>query len=421
MGISAVQHPALDTSRLSAKLLFPLLISVGLSLPVFDRQPTFALATCLAFATIWHLVATAAWRRWDGADYAMTALLGSAFLSSLVGWRTPIGGWQGAFEWLAYWTSFMAVRHGAIAPTKLRILAATLIAGTLVGIALAAWNTAQADRLFELPGVQGTIRSSLYVGMLLVLCTGLAATSRGPKRLAWVGSAFVLTGALLALTSRAVIVATCLALAAACWWFSRRRFIAMLAVGLLAAGIAWSFLPPDHRDRFAFKTKELSALVGQGLISDNDAVRIETWRVAWAWVRRGENIFFGIGPRSFHLIDTEKLDLYPPLVHSESKQMSHAHNLFLTIYIEQGVFGLTALLAFLGVAMRHLWQGRQSVQTDWSWWGAWAAIVLPVVNGLVGSPWSREYAWLASTLIAIYLARSNPNPKSTPGTLREIS
>lgn len=401
----------MSQERISAKLLFLLLMGVGFCLPVFERQPTLALVAMLVAVTIWHVLVTAAWRRWDGADYAMTALLCSAIVSSLTGWRTPVSGWQGMFEWLAYWSSFMAIRHGAIAPARLRTLAVTLIAGGLIGLALAVWDAVQTGRLFELPGVTGTVRSSLYVGMLLVLSTGLAMTCRSWKRLAWISVALLLTGALLALTSRAVIIASCLALATAFWWFSRRQFVALIAVSLTTAGIAWSFLPFDHKDHFAYKTRELAELVGQGRLTANDELRIETWRVAWAWIRRGEHIPFGIGPRSFHLIDTEKLDLHPPLVHQESKQMSHAHNLFLTTYIEQGVFGLAALLTFIGMAIRRLWQCRQEIRTEWSWWGAWAALVLPIVNGLVGSPWSREYAWLASTLIAIHFAGSCPSPK----------
>jgi len=401
----------MSQERISAKLLFLLLMGIGFCLPAFNRQPTHTLIALSAVVAIWHVVVTAAWRRWDGADYAMTALLCSAIISNLTNWRTAVGVSQGVFEWLAYWSSFMAIRHSAIAPARLRSLAVTLVAGGLIGLVLAVWDAVQTSRSFELPGVRGTIRSSLYVGMLLVLSIGFSMTCRGWKRLTWLGIALLLAAALLALSSRAVIIASCLALAVAFWWFSRRQFVALIAVSLTVAVIAWSFLPLDQKSRFAYKTRELVELVGKGRITANDEIRIETWRVAWAWIRRGEHISFGIGPRSFHLIDTEKLNLHPPLVHQESKQMSHAHNLFLTIYIEQGVFGLAALLAFIGMAIWRLWKCRQMVRIEWSWWGAWAALVLILVNGMVGSPWSREYAWLASTLIAIHFARSSPSPK----------
>ncbi len=406
------------TFRRLNDLVFLLLVSLALSVPVFARQPTKILCVLLVVATILHVFFSRGWRSWDSLDYAMTAMFFAATVSSLLAWHRASIGWQGFFEGLVFWTSFIAVRHTPLSSSKLKWLAISLLIGCLAGLLLAAYNFIQAAQQFELPGITGTIRSSLYIGMLCALCIGLARKSRGlGERLGWSCLAVSFGVALLALSSRAVGIATVLTLLTAFWWRSRRHLIYFLVVTAIIAAIAPMLLPAKQQHQLAHKAQEFVTLVSEGKISPNDAVRIETWRIAWDWMRRGEHVFFGLGPRNFHLIPIEELQLDPPLQFDESKHMSHAHNMFMTMYIEQGLFGLLALVVVLTHVAHQLWKTRITPASEWSWWGGWAALLLLTINGLVGSPWGREYTWLACMLFAIHLAHQQATAIHKPTLL----
>lgn len=382
-----------------------LVIGLALLLPSADRRVNF-LALLLASVVFLRaaLLGREFFRHWDALDGCVAALLVATLASTAFGW--PSDGYHGIFEALAHLTVFLAIRHGALDESQLRRIGAAVVVGVLVALAIASYRGTQTSVL-QLGGVGGTIRSSLYTGIALMLCIGFALEARGGWRVVWMVAVVPMAAALLAMSSRAVIAASLVALVLGLLAAYRRRAAIAILLVIPLIGSAFWLVPHDFRNRLEYKATELLNLAVQSEVSKNDQARVEFWRVTLAWIGRGEHVLFGVGPRNFHKIDAERLDLPgPPHFGSMTRHPAHAHNLYLTQYVELGLVGLIALLALYALLARRLWRDGRAGRVGWTWWGALAGLLLPALNGLVGSPWRYEYAWLAILMFALHLARS---------------
>ena len=393
-----------------------LAISLALLVPVFDRQPVNALAMLLVFAVaaqLW-LAGRQCCKGWDAIDWSMVTLLVSALLSTVFGWPAS-GQFQGVAEALGYLVIFICVRHGNFSASALRGLGLAAIAGTLIAGATTLATYPGNGAPFELPGVTGTIRSSLYTGIALLLCIGFTLHAHRIWRLVGLAATIFLASLLFAMTSRGVLLTVILCLLLGLFSRYRLRAFKHLMIAAALAAIAVVMMPKSQTVWLQAKTTELIDLVVHRKVSANDQTRIEIWRVALAWIGRGEHVLLGIGPRNYAKIDEDQLDLAPPLQFDATREITHAHNLFLTRYIEQGLFGLLTLLALLGLMARRLLRDGIRGRTDWSWWGAMGGLLLPVVSGLFNSPWGKDYAWFAVLTFALYLgSRTLHAPGSSP-------
>lgn len=401
----SLQHRWLD-DRLG-KLAGGLVISLCLLVPSVERQPATGIAALLAIVVLLRLLLAGRQllNELDSIDWAMAALLASAVLSTFFGWPSSSGRMQGIAEATALLTLFYGVRHGGYDRVWLQRFAQATVIGAIIaamlGLASHLWN----HHPFTLPGIQGTVRASVYLGIALFLAIGFAQEQVGFPRLFWVSMASLLFALVLFLHSRAVVIAVALSLLVGFGFRFRKRVIGLVMALLLAMLVTPSMMPKEVRSAFDAKATELADLVFNRKISANDRLRIEGWQIAAAWIKHGDNALLGIGPRNYHLLSTKRDTLALPRPVDESAwYLSHAHNMFLTRYVEQGILGLTALLLFLLLAGKRLANDGLCGKIDWAWWGAFGGLTLPVLNGLVGSPWNHEYAWLAVLVFAIYLA-----------------
>lgn len=382
-----------------------LIAGLAVLVPLLDRQPVNTLALFLALAAVTKLAlaGSRAFRTWDPIDWTLLAMLASALLSTLLGWPSAGGGFHGVAAEVSYLALFIVLRHGHHGEPALKRIAMAAIAGTAIAAAVTLLRHSPGQP-FQLSGVSGTIRSSLYVGIVLLLSTGLMAQAHGLRRMAGLATMIFLAAMLLAMTSRGVVVAIVLCLLIGLFAHYRARALKHVLIAAILGTMAFVMMPQTMVSKFEYKANEAIELVMHGKVSENDQVRIEIWRVALAWIARGEHVLFGIGPRNYPRIDEDLLDLSPPLQFEVTRQIAHAHNLFLTRYIEQGLFGLLSLLALLVLIARHLLRDGLSGRTSWSWWGALGGLLLPVTSGLFNSPWNRDNAWLAVLTFALYLA-----------------
>lgn len=381
-------------------------LAIGLAalLPSIDRRAN-VLALLLACAVLLRaaILRREFFRNWDAVDGCMVALLVSALASTTFGW--PSEGYHGIVEGVAHLTVFAAIRHGGFDEGQLRRVGVAAIGGVLAALAIMFVQDAGTRGVFELGGIGGTIRSSLYAGIVLMLCIGFALEARGGRRILWAVAALFIATALLSMTSRAIVAVflACLFLGLLARY--RRRAVHATLLAIPVIGIVVLLVPQQHRSQLEYKAAEMWNLAAHGDISENDRARIEFWQVSLAWMKRGEHVLFGIGPRNFHRIDAERLALPAPLRFGEqTRHPSHAHNLYATRYVEQGVFGLSVLLALFVLMARRLLRDGLAGRTGWAWWGALGGLMLPGLNGLVGSPWNRAPAWLAVLMFALYLA-----------------
>lgn len=398
---------ATGADRALRRLAYWLIVGLALILPTLSR-PTNVIAAALLLVMAARLALggrTALLRNLDVFDYCVAGLAAASLLSSAFG-LSSLGGYQGLAEALSHLAVFVGIRHGGLDGGQLRRLALAVVVGTLIAAALGlGFHLLGGDPLVRLPAMPGTIRSSLYTGITLLLCVGLAITAEGWRRLLLLAAVVFLGLVLLSMTSRAVVITLAftvlLGLAIRYQW---RMFLPVAAIAAAMAALAVCTPESAIKARFEGKTAEMTELVA-GVVSDNDQTRIEFWRVSLAWIGQGKHWLLGIGPRNFHLIDAEQLPLEAPLRFPEqTRYPSHAHNMYLTKYVEEGVLGLSALIALFALVAWRLVRDARAGRVDWPWWGALGGLLLPAINGIVGSPWFREYAWLAVATFALYLA-----------------
>jgi O-antigen ligase len=345
-------------------------------------------------------------RAFDVFDYALVAIVLASLLSSAFGLPSS-GRYQGLAEALSQLVAFVAIRHGGYGREQLRGLGMALVAGAVLASTLA-FRTYVVDGIWPiyLPAVTGSIRSSLYVGIALLLAVGLLIDERGALRWMLLAGALLLGGTLLAMTSRGVILAALAVLILALVVRYRRRTTLPLAVVIGTLVIGYFAMPASFvKGRIDHKANEMVELVSSGTISDNDQYRIDHWRVALAWIRTGDHWLFGVGPRNMISIDADKLHIDPPLTYPDrTRHPNHAHNMYLTKYIEEGVVGLAAMLALFVLVTWRLIKDARAGRADWAWWAALGGLLLPCISGMFNSPWFREYAWLAVVTFSLYLA-----------------
>ncbi|HEX4798214.1 MAG TPA: hypothetical protein VFV04_02895 [Burkholderiales bacterium] len=112
--------------------------------------------------------------------------------------------------------------------------------------------------------------------------------------------------------------------------------------------------------------------------------------------------------------------LVPPILEAPldlpGNKLAHAHNMFLNKLVEEGIFGLIAMLAFFVFPARALFRDwRADRWKNWLWLSGMGALVVPVVSGSVNTPWYNEHALLAMIVLALYLSSRNPENLGAPG------
>jgi O-antigen ligase len=191
------------------------------------------------------------------------------------------------------------------------------------------------------------------------------------------------------------------------WLLLVRPARAWVAAVAFAAGVAAvAALPNTFHQQRAFD--KMAALAATRQLDGSDTLRATMWRLGAVQIVRGDSLWFGVGPRNFPSIDPARLGVERPAATAHFP-ITHAHNLFLTKAAEEGLVGLAAFLAMLGVVAYRLgrdwFAGRMR---DWQWGAAWGALVVPVVAGSFNTPFYQEHALLAMTWFGLYLGASDP-------------
>jgi O-antigen ligase len=187
----------------------------------------------------------------------------------------------------------------------------------------------------------------------------------------------------------------------------------MPAIVIITTGVVAYFTAPEifHHERMIAKINAALSTAEHPNIkrsSDDvaigDEIRFENWHIAIVHLKQGSQPFFGIGPRQFDKIKSTDYIFDPPLKHTY-KKLEHAHNLFLTKWVEEGLLGLLAFLYLLALFFNGIFfDRRDKVKQPWLWGAAFAAWVVPITSGFFGSPWKHEFAILAMLLFGLYFS-----------------
>jgi O-antigen ligase len=352
------------------------------------------------------------------------------------GWR-----WRTPFDWpnlLFLFTAFISVwvaYDREMAWAKLW----TIVAGILLFYALAA---------FSLPGAPGTAKEGAFTAALIMAIFGALVSLFFLATYEW--NSFPAASAALDGNVAGGILAMMIPFSAAVTWQTRRDnnglgFILGLALlgltllgvlvsvergawmGLLAAfalaGLWWliglvSRRQPEQR-RWLFLGSilaiSLSLLVFVFLFPDvayrlinlaGAGSRLDAFRNSLILVQ--DYPFSGAGLGGFSML----YSTYAYLIHVDF--LSHAHNLYLNVAIEQGLFALLALLWMWGLFVRALWRDAADGRLRPFLAAAALSLVTILLHGLVEDAlYSSHFLMLLFLPLAFALPYPQPSPQAT--------
>ena len=397
-----------------ARAEYLLLCGLALVLPILET-PKHLIIFLLLVTWIVHRAMNRdlVFQRPDLVEASLLFLLVATVLSTAANWPF-VNGPKGLKDILVQCFVFWAIYRARFSEKQQARLAIWIVIGVMIGIP---WGIAdvfmglRSQLQFHSAGV--VTQSALYLGIVFVMTLSIAwhmtdsspaGASRWRVRLWWAACA-VMLGALFLMGSRgplaATILVTLLLVITARSKSLRWKGLMYTVLGLLLVGVAVSLALPGRfaQERAVVKTQEMLS----GRLSASDQERYDNWRIALRHIARGDDLVLGIGPRNYSAIDRTRMQFDPPLVIG-SGHLNHAHNLFLTKLVEEGAVGLMSLLFFFGaVGARLVRDFRQGACGRWQWFAATGALGVPVLVGLVGTPWYQEHALLAMMLLAMYL------------------
>lgn len=405
------------------------LLFLAFVLPILEAPKSIALVMLL----ILLLVRLAVYERPplrapDATEWMLLFLFGASLASTVANLPFPNGnkGTKDMFAnvvicWYLYRTPYARVQWYR--------LVQWFTAGILIGLVWAVIEVLQGKRAnleFHSAGI--VTQSAIYLAIGLTLAFGMAVQARRqpaavapgiqPSAVLWeVTSAAMLTGLVL-MTSRGSLVAMLFIGVALLTLLGSRRLLVSVA-GVLALAVVLAATLPNifQQSRLVERTSEL---VRTGTNS-SDSERMVMWRIGVAEFIQTDHKFFGIGPRNFGSIKPVALKFSRPLVLPDHP-LFHAHNLFLTTLVEEGLVGLAALLGLFGtVAVRLVRDWRAGRWFDWTWFGAFGALAAPVIAGSFNAPFYQEHAIFAMMLFGIYFRqRALANTTLPAGTPQSV-
>jgi O-antigen ligase len=264
----------------------------------------------------------------------------------------------------------------------------------------------------ELYTMTSPTSSAIYLGIVLMVATSIAVLDT--YRSWWWAASCVLLVGLLLMGSRGGILAV--TFAGGVWLTMVRSFRVWMLLAAVAISVALvAALPNIFAQDRAFA--KIAALISTRQIDANDNVRLTMWKLSIAEVVHGNSLWFGVGPKNFSSIDSFRIGIPPDAI---GYRIEHAHNLFLNKASEEGLLGLTAMLALFGVVAYRL--VRDLIAAPARYWragAAWGALAVPIVAGSFNTPWFQEHALLAMIWFGIYLGTSAGDPHDNgelPGT-----
>lgn len=388
-----------------------IVLAFGLALPTLEASKGLAAILLFVILIIRAGINGKSFRQQlDRFDFAVISMFVASALSTVANYPSSAH-LNGVMEAFGFTVIFLTVRHSKWSVKQIEHLAFAIIVGAVLAICIVmAWHFSKGTPV-ELPAIHGTIRSSLYLAISIFLALGLIVHSSGRKRIVPIIFSVLMLVGLLSMTSRAVIITSgILFFSGLAVRFRWHGVLVSLAIVSLTAFTFPMVSKSITGGNLLVKANQMAELL-KGSVSNNELSRAEYWRATMMYIQQGEHVLFGIGPRNFSSIDTNTLKIEPPLQYLKGQPLAHAHNLFLTKYVEEGLLGLLAILALFGLMAQRLLRNFMSNSMPWSWWGALGALCIPIVNGMVASPWFREYAWLAMLVFAIHLAVDRAEPE----------
>jgi O-antigen ligase len=349
-------------------------------------------------------------------ELALLALLAASVFSTLVNWPFENAGKGVKDVFFQVAVATLALRGGYPA-SRLRLLGGLAVAGTVIGVIVGVARVAAGKTPhLELHSVGVATHSAIYIAIVTSVALGLLLDprERGERaRWVWLAALAVLLFGLAGTASRGAMLAffgaMLVQLLATRHWRAVGTLFVMAAIASAAV-----FTAPDVFQQRRLVEKVEQTLRG-GPLTESDRIRIAMWRIAIEQTRQGGTWLAGVGPRNYASIDVERLRFEPPLDIDPRGMLRHAHNLFLTKLVEEGVPGFAALVALFAVVAvalaRALRAGRAS---EWPWTASLGALLVSVIAGFFNTPFYQEHALLSMILFGLLLSSSQDTTGRSP-------
>jgi O-antigen ligase len=239
--------------------------------------------------------------------------------------------------------------------TVANVLVCIAVAGGVVGLIamLSSGNQElHAGGSFATGRAQASFAQPKVLAFFLAMALPLALMLAGRGQLAWrvfmlAMAAFAVGGLLLTLSRQGVIGMILAVLVLLAWPPFRRKLFALLGIVVVVAALNMGTLI-NQRDAAVVGSR--LSLVGERLqtLTEGRQVkqdqRVKIWSAAPAMI--ADRPFFGVGAANYSVWSPRYNVLEAPGV-----AFDHAHNVFLTVAIEEGIVGLAVFLLFLAAVV----------------------------------------------------------------------
>ncbi|NOY15894.1 MAG: O-antigen ligase family protein [Gammaproteobacteria bacterium] len=341
------------------------------------------------------------------ANIAVTLYLSATLISTLVNWPFD-NGFKGFFDELRFLTLFLCLYSAGYTAEEHRRIALLIVVGVLGGLVYGLVEFLfhfRTDFQFHSAGI--LTQSSIYLGISILVNAGLLLDKQPMSRkltnflraslliqlisLVYMGS----RGSMLAISLTFVLLAILT--------FRLRTAMAWLAgagLSILVISILVQMFPDN------IFSKDITRQYSIDRIKSSDSQRIEAWEIAFAKLAEGKDLVWGVGPRNYKAInDMEFVTKDDKL--ANVKKFGHAHNMFLTQLIEQGIVGLLSMLGFFYIIFQKIisiWRTPPHAVPVWAWYGGMGGFSIPLIAGLFNTPFYQEHAMLAMLVLGIMFA-----------------
>jgi O-antigen ligase len=366
------------------------------------------------------------WRKPDRFEYLLISMWIISLASTIVNWPLPngISGLKDtslylAIGWIMYINNYRE--------SQIKFLLFALIGGVMLGLGWGLWDFFTGHNPYlEFKSIPNLNRSAIYhtisIFLMLAVMLGNNYIFTIRSRVAVTGCFLISLACLIIMGSRGSILGFLAgAILLVIMLYKNRRLWITMAIGLIftAAVIIITVVILD----ITLVSKKVEKFTHyyhslrhhdklESFITPSELDRYDYIRVAWAQITQGGHMLLGTGPETFQYINVDQLKFDKPLMAYNSQWFnpSHAHNEFLTRWVEEGLLGLIVHIIFLGFVARSLFYQRpKDGKAHWAWIACAGFLSVAVVSGLFNSVLTNEMGWLSMMIVGIYMRQVKKN------------
>jgi O-antigen ligase len=349
-------------------------------------------------------------------DWILLFILFSALLSTLVNW--PLGnGLKGFRDVLTYTVIGIFVYHAKFSKNQLLLLLLVLLGSVNLGLVYGYWElySGAAERL-ALDSVGSVTTSAIFLAMSTSILLGMLISGVIRKtfnEIILIISFVFFIVSLFVMGSRGSIVgflSAILLLLPVLLFLRSRRGGYIIGLIVIALTLSVSLVSLDiGKSRVMNKLEMAVEQAGSGEFGKNDGKRFEFWRLAIHQILQAKHHLVGIGPREFNAIDVVALEYTPKYYpeFNENTRLTHAHNMFLNKWVEEGLLGVLGLVSLFVLVAKYLWSDliRHNIQkAGFLWFAVLGSTVSIITAGSFNTPFINENAVLFIVLVSMYLS-----------------